>query len=246
MAAGQPGPDNVRANPVGAQGRRPQRTGDSVRPPNPPWISIEQDRPERAALAFYYSDPQSRLPVREVTRPHDNKADPNLETLTFGLFTTCEPGMRRRVVEERMRHLFFCTNRGGIRVLAGYYEVGWYCKGPPIKGYRPQGEPPDDYALAASKARFVNPGFPLRDLTGYLHGQMLNTRFRTHRYVDRLVTGLLLELLDETPDATREYLREIRRLESLNIKKYGYRYENWRRPEGFNWDAARIYLGGNQ
>lgn len=218
----------------------------SVKPPNPPWTPIEKDGTGRAPLAFYYSDSHSPLPVREVTRPQDSKADPNLETLTFGLFTTCEPGMRRGVVREHMRHLFFCTNRAGVRVLTGYYEVGWYCKGPPIRGYRPEGKPPDDYALAASKARFVNPGFPLRDLTGYLRGQRLDTRFRTHRYVDGQVARLLLDLLEATPDATGDYLREIRRLERMNLRKYGYRYENWRRPEGFGWEAARVYMEGRQ
>jgi hypothetical protein len=100
--------------------------------------------------------------------------------------------------------------------------------------------------LAASKARFVNPGFPLRDLTGYLRGQRLDTRFRTHRYLDGHIARLLLDLLEATPDATGDYLRETKRLERMNLKKYGYRYENWRRPEGFGWEAARVYLEGRQ
>src|SRR6266571_9285685 len=141
----------------------PRRRRRGVKPPNPPWIPLNEGRSGRAGLAFYHSDSHSNVPVREVTRVQDSKADPNLETLTFGLFTTCERGMRAGVVREGIQHIFFCTRRGNIRVLTGYYKIGWYCKGPPIRGYSTHSNPLDDFALAASEARFVNPGFPLRD-----------------------------------------------------------------------------------
>jgi len=225
----------MRANPRSAQ--------RECRPPNPPWISLVVGEREEAALSFYYSDPNSTVPVRDVTRAKDNKADPNIETMTYGLFSTCERGMRAGIVRKGIEHIFFCTKRAGPRVLSGYYRVGWYFKGPPIKGYRKGGEPPDDYALAASEVRFVNPGFPLGDLTGYLRGTRLDRRFRTYVYLNDETTRLLLELIRQTPDATQHYLDEIGRLEQRNIDKFSYRYRNWKRKEGFTWDAAAPYLG---
>lgn len=77
-----------------------------VRPPNPPWIPLEPGDGSISALSFYYSDPNSDIPVREVTRADDNKADPNLETMTFGLFSTCERGMRAGIVRHGIEFLF--------------------------------------------------------------------------------------------------------------------------------------------
>lgn len=226
------------------QTEREHRLGQlDCRPPNPPWVPLTLAKTGRAPLSFYYSDPHSTVPVREVTRFYDNKADPNIETRTYGLFSSCEPGMRTGVVREGMRYVFFCTRRAGPRVLTGYYRIGWYHKGPPIKGYRRSGTPPDDYALAASEVRFVNPGFPLGDLTGYLRGLRLDTPFRTFRYLDQERADLLLRLLEETPDATALYMEEIKRLEQTNIDKHGFRYHNWRRKEGFTWESAPPYLG---
>lgn len=214
-----------------------------VRPPNPPWVPLKPGPSGRAALAYYYSDPNSSLPVREVTRADDNKSDPNLETMTFGLFSTCERGMRVGIVRDGMQYIFFCTRQGNQRVLTGYYRIGWYAEGPPIKGYGGRGKPPKDFILAASEMRFVAPGFPLEDLTGYLRGDRVDTPFRAYRYVEKATVGRLVALLDRTPDATDDYLAEIERLEELNLEEYGFRYKNWRREGGFSWEAAPRYLG---
>jgi len=218
-----------------------------VTPPNPPWIPFVPREHSGAALSYYYSDPNSTIPVREVTRADDNKADPNMETMTYGMFTTCERGMRAGMVRDGRPYIFFCTNRGGRRVLTGYYLIGWYCKGPPIKGYRRAGgSVPHDYILAASRMKFVDPGFPLTQLTPYLGRKRVDTPFRTFRYIDSEMARLLRELIDGTPDATESYLGEIRRLEKLNLAKYGYRYRNWKREEGFTWSAAPPFLGIEQ
>ena len=199
-----------------------------VRPPNPPWIPLEPGASDKAALYFYYSDPLSDIPVREVSHKQDPKPDPNLETLTFGLFSTCARGMRKSIVRQGIELLFFCTSRGGVRVLTGYYRVGWYYKVPHSQ--------PDDYMLAAKKARFVAPGFPLRDLTGYLRGVQLDSQFRTFRYIDGETSERLLLLLKDTPVATSQYISEIHRLEQLALKRDGYVYQN--KSSGFSWDDA--------
>ena len=165
-------------------------------------------------------------------------ADRKFETMTYGLFSTCERGMRAGLVKRGMEYVFFCTNRRGGRVLTGYYRIGWIHKGKKIVGYGKG----DDYMLAASEVRFVSPGFPLRELTGYLNGTRLDKRFRTFMYIDSETTQELLALLNQTPDATREYLSEIARLEQANIDEFGFAYKNWKRLRGFDWEAARSYL----
>lgn len=207
--------------------------GTDIRPPNPPWIRLEHGVDESAALSFYYSDPRSQTPVREVTHPNDPKADPSIETLTFGLFSTCDKGMRAHMVRWGLNRHFFCTRRGDVRVLTGYYVYGWYCEIPrPGSG---------DYALAATKARFVSPGFPLSDLTGYLRGKRIDNRFRTYRYIDSRTASLLLLLLDYTPDATRQYISEIHRLERDTLQTTGTLYGG--KSAGFSWDNARRRMG---
>lgn len=199
-----------------------------VRPPNSPWASLEPGDGSRAALSFYYSDPLSDIPVREVSHKNDPKADPNLETLTFGLFSTCDKRMRATIVKEGVELQFLCTNRGGVRVLTGYYHIGWYYKVPATT---------DDYMLAARTARFVAPGFPLSELTPYLRGDQLDKWFRTFRYIDGETADRLLLLLKDTPDATPQYISEIHRLEQLTLKRDGYIYQG-KYPNGFSWDAA--------
>jgi hypothetical protein len=136
--------------------------------------------------------------------------------------------MRASIVRQRIELLFFCTNRGGVRVLSGYYRLGWYYKVPHSQS--------DDYMLAAKEARFVAPGFPLRDLKEYLHEVQLDTQFRTFRYVDGATAERLLLLLNDTPDATSQYVAEIRRLEQWSLDKYGHVYIS--RSRGFSWEDA--------
>jgi hypothetical protein len=161
--------------------------------------------------------------------------------MTYGLFSTCEQEMRQSFVLRGMEHLFFCTNRAHVRVLTGYYHVRWYNIGPPLK----HRENRDDYWLAGNEIRFVNPGFPLRDLSVYLRGVRLDVRFRRFLYVGETTVRRLLSLLRDTPEATREYLKEIKRLEGENLEKYGFTYMNWKKAEEFDWNWASKYLGKN-
>src|SRR5207247_1041705 len=171
-----------------------------VRPPNFPWVPLAIGNSGLAALSFYYSDPKSDVPVREIMRPYDNKADPNLETMTYGLFSKCERRMRVGIVRRGINLIFFCTNREGPKVLTGYYQVGWYFK-MPFDAEDPESRL-DDFALAAREVRFVAPGFPLPDLKEYLNGREIGPAFRPFRYVERETASRLVNLLNDTPDAT--------------------------------------------
>src|ERR1044071_3989814 len=120
------------------------KTPKSIKPPNPLWRELKSPEDAAGYLSIYYSDDLSPLPIRWVTKPGDHKSDPNLETLTYGLFSTCGPQMRAGVVSRNSEYLFFATARKGERVLTGYYHLGWYAQG--------VYEGKTDYCLAADRA----------------------------------------------------------------------------------------------
>ncbi|HEV2120630.1 MAG TPA: hypothetical protein VGS11_11095, partial [Candidatus Bathyarchaeia archaeon] len=192
---------------------------------------------------FYYSDSNSKIPVRDITRFGDSKSDPNVETGTYGLFSTCEEDMRRSFVQKGLEHIFFFTTRTRaktrVRVLTGYYHIRWYHRGPDLRHHAGKA----DYWLAADEVRFLSRGFPLEDLTGYLRGLRLDRRFRRYLYLYPETTQLLLSLMREARDATQEFVREVKRLENENLQKHGLTYTNWNKKEGFDWNWARKYLG---
>jgi len=166
--------------------------------------------------------------------------------MTYGLFSTCEEDMRRSLVQRGIAHIFFCTTRtrgkSRVRVLTGYYHVNWYHKGPELRHHAGKA----DYWLAADEVRFVNPGFPLSELTGYLYGVRLDIRFRRFLHLDPATVEKLLALAKDTPDAIQEYLHEVQRLEGENLQKHGFTYPNWKKKGPFDWIWARKYLGSKQ
>lgn len=214
--------------------KRPAKGGArrDWRPPNSPWVALKTQDPPTGAVSFYYSDPLARVPIREVTRPGDNKSDPNLETKTFGLFSTCERQMRASVVNNGIPYVFFITRRGGERVLTGYYKLGWYSD----SVLSPRGA---DFALAASEVRFIEAPIPLSRLRGGL-GEHLRSRFRTFLRVDEKETERLIRLIDQQDDATDLYLSEIDRIERFNEFHTGHRC--WGRKRPFSWEDAQAFL----
>jgi len=204
-----------------------------VRPPNPPWIPISNRTSNIATLSYYYSDAKSLVPIRDVTTKNDAKRDPNLETLTYGLFSKCCRTERKAIVENGITTQFFCTARSNsIRVLTGYYRPAWYCQ---IDA--------DDYAIAAESARFVSPGFVFADLSDFL-GKRISW-FRTWRKIlgEELIWRLKL-LIDSAPNATETYLSEIHRLEASELEQNGIIYNdiNGGRNHGFSWEDAGLFL----
>lgn len=215
-----------------AQRRSRASPAADVRPPNKPWVPIPAATPEIGCLSFYLSDDLSPLPVRGVTLHQNNKSDPNLETGTYGLFSTCERQMRASVVSRGLRYIFFVTRRADQRVISGYYELGWYCEGV-LNGVR------SDYALAARQIHFIEGPVPIAKLPGELRA-VAGVRFRTFLLLDSLQTSALRRLLDRRPDCTSEYVSEIDRLERFNLYHAGARC--WNRAKQFTWDDAKNYL----
>ncbi len=205
-------------------------TGAKYIPPGPPWKKIRQDSSACGYLVFYYSDDLSPLPVRSVTKLDDNKADPNLETLTYGLFSPCGQIMRKGIVRNGTRYLFFVTRYGGVRVLVGYYSLRWYAK---IAGTE------NDYALAATTMRFIAEPMPL-DSVDRKCGTMTNRQFRIYLKVESADVLKLKSLVDGMLDTTQKYLEEIDRLERFNVRYTGYRYVSFAEREKFSWGNPRV------
>jgi rubrerythrin len=188
-------------------------------------------------LSFYYSDPLARYPVRELTKRRDNKSDPNIETGTYGLFSTCEPQMRNKIVTNGTGTLFFVTRlRDRRRHLTGYYAIGWYTEG--VRGAKNK-----DWALAASQIRFITP-IPLDDIATAVSA--CAGRFRTQRPLDAASTARLRKIVDTHDDITDRYVDELHRIERFAKSRTGYAYPSWGRADGFSWDnAAQFYYQGD-
>ena len=199
-----------------------------VHPPNLPWLPIQKDAGNLATMTFYFGDAKCPVvPIRDITNRNDAKHDPNLETLTYGLFSICCKKERIAIVEKGITTQFFCTSRAnGARVLTGYYRPAWYCK---------LGE--SDYAIAARSARFVSPGFALGNLVTFLEGYPIDRFFRTWKYIreEKVIERLLL-LINTARDVTSQYISEIHRLEASSLEQYGHVYYD--RLEGFSWEYA--------
>jgi hypothetical protein len=197
-----------------------------------PWVPLPDTG--RGYLSVFYSDPLARWPVREATRRADNKSDPNIETLTYGLFSTCEPAMRNRIVADGAAMIFFLTTRrrGEGRVVAGYYHVGWYTQGA-------RGAANRDYALAADVARFIDP-IPVVDLPEPIRS-VCAARFRTCKPLSASEVAALRQIVDGRVDRTEKYIEELQRIERYSKSRTGFSYPSWGRSEPFSWADASDY-----
>jgi hypothetical protein len=198
-----------------------------------PWKALEDKG--IGYLSVYFSEQIARWPIREITRRGDNKSDPNVETATYGLFSTCEPGMRNRVVEDGAATIFFVTTHhpGRGRSLTGYYHVDSYTEGT-------QGAINRDFALAADKVRFVDP-IALSSLPSDLQ-TYASVPFRQIRRTDVSLTLGYRDVIDSEPDRTDRYLSEIARVEQFARALTGLAYPSWGREAGFTWgEAADFY-----
>lgn len=198
------------------------------------WRPLRSEESPLGYASFYYADDLAALPVRAITRVKDNKSDPNLETGTYGLFSTCQERMRAGIVQHGATHVFFFARpRGNERHLTGMYELAAWTPGA-------LGADAGDFALAAKAIRFIAP-IPVSDLPVDL-ARALGTRWRLNKQLTPAQTAELAALVEAKPDITYEYLRETDRLERLNKYYSGFRYPTWQREEPWSWADASSYL----
>jgi hypothetical protein len=207
---------------------------DAAKAEGTPWTQLVPVEPSIGYVSYYYADELARLPVRAITRIKDNKSDPNLETGTYGLFSTCQEKMRSGIVRHRPRYIFFITKpRNGGRQLSGMYELGWWAPGSLSSRIR-------DFSLAARSLRFVTPE-PVDQLPGEL-AKLLSGRWRLVKRLGPEHTAQLAAHLQAKRDRTAEYLLEVDRMERINNFHSGYRYPTWRRSDSWRWGDAGRYL----
>ncbi len=206
----------------------PRPSQRALRPPLSPWRPLPARTGPYGYVSTYLSDSLGRYPVRAVTKPRDNKSDPNIETGTYGMFSTCQIRMRKSIVQKGVPLIFFVSTHRGGRILSGYYEVAWYTPGPD-----------QDYALAAKTWRFVAP-IIAETIIGSSQ-QAVKVR-RGYMGLDEQQARQLRRLIDESLDLTATYTREIARLEQLSARHTGYCYPTWGRTDGWSWEDAATYL----
>ena len=199
-------------------------------PPNHPWKPLDICEASGGCLGSFLNDHLSGLPVRAITTVDDNKVGPNLETMTYGLFSTCHKVMRKSIVKRGCRHVFFMTNRKGVRVLAGLYLIKWYA---------PVSSEDNDFCLAADEIWFVQDPIPLSDVDKVC-GTNFDRKFRNYLRVDAVECKKIEKLLKRRRDITDLYLSEIDRLERFNLKHGGYRYVTAKIRDSYSWDCDKV------
>ncbi len=195
-------------------------------------------------LTYYYSSRQSNIPTRAVDRIGDNKRDPNLETRTYGVFTDCNCRGRKNVVRDGRKYLFFMTNFKNVRQVTGYYEIGWFHNVHCSISTK-------TVALKASRVHFVGSGIrfvgkPQRTIR---HNDISDDEIRIFGpprgccRLDHKSVSKLLESLNGKEDISGHYVREIKKLETENLKDSGkYRYPSSHREETFRVKDIGAYL----
>lgn len=218
----------------------------SFEPPGPPWIELHPNADAPSYLCFYYSSILSARPVRDVNRivpvghsyVADCKVDPNWETKTFGLFSTCQQDVRKGVVKNRSPYLFFFGNRvigRAERGITGFYQLRWYAHGGTNEG---------DYCLAAETCHFVERPLSFEEVNRNIGTNLSNRRPRLSMKVAPEQTRRLIGMLMKQQDITSEYIADIRRLERLNARASGgLTYMNFRRRDSYSWRAAAEVKG---
>lgn len=202
----------------------------SYEPPADPWEPIEKQDGSGSYVSVYLSSDLARLPIRDVTRLGDNKSDPNLETMTYGLFSTCEPIMRGSIRARGIGEILFLTTVEDLgRCLVGRYELGWFVA---------FGD--NDVALAATSMRFVEP-IPVTRITGRA-GTEISKKIRNFQIIGDDVAADLRGLIDGSRDRSVDYLEEIARLERMSMSRTGYSYPSRDKKESFSWAEAGAYL----
>lgn len=221
-----------------------------------PWQTVQKNNQVLGHLSCYYSNKKANLPIRDVCKRWDQKSDPNIETMTYGLFSTCMPPGRKNIVERGDSYLFFLTSWKNGRVITGYYELGHYIDtGIPARNSKRPWKFPD-YALKAKRVHFVREGIKLEKLPGRTFspvgksvksdGSLSGFGPRGYVKLNEEQTLSIRDALDKKPDITHEYIAEIRRLEKINEELTTYKYPIWRMKEGFSEDLFPGYIQNGQ
>ena len=168
-------------------------------------------------LCYHYCSAESHLPIRDVLNHHRQgfKAEPNYETATYNLCTSCNQPSVHAAVKNGFSHILFITRYTGSNpkyadryFIVGYYEIGWISE---VDGR---------LAVRAGKIAFA-PVAHAYEVTEK-RWQRINRNGRTRclgnlRHATQCIRGSMLKGIVahlDRHDVTYEYLREVSRLKS--------------------------------
>lgn len=198
------------------------------------WQKVDWPIDGSGYLTFYYSSSEADIPCRDVRKEYDSKIDPNMETSTYGVFTNCQCcTIRRPMLNNRKRILFFSTTWRGERVITGFYEVGWIGVQNPKHQCKHNRQ---SIALKASRAHFTLEGIRLTK----------NSPFFSRRGNRKLTADQgsnLMRKLEEQDNILADYIRWTKILEERNRKETGFCYPNLRMEDPLGESKIPVYLG---
>ncbi len=213
------------------------------------WKRIVPNKKPTGHIAYYYSDDDASLPIRAVRKKNDNKSDPNIETKSYGMFSTCMPPARKNMVKRNDSYIFFFTKWMGKRMFTGYYELSSYLNTgiTPIRGGKESNF--SDYALLAKHTHFIKNGIPL---TGKKWSKIVLDKIKNKEIkgygprdfskIDSAITMKLKKILDRHSNITKEYVREIKKMEKENFVNDKMCYPTWGRKTGFTKTNFRDFV----
>jgi len=152
-------------------------------------------------LDWYYSDPRSSLPIRDVTkRKGRNKKEPNYEGRTFNEHVRCNVPLLNGAIKRMHGYIFFFTEFKGEYLITGYYKISGITKKKikDSKGER--------HAIKANQVRFYSAkdSYPLQN---YYPKPVENPRWIKPKHLTESKTNEILEHFKNKISKRKEYIR---------------------------------------
>ena len=152
-------------------------------------------------LDWYYSDPRSSLPIRDVTkRKGKNKKEPNYEKGTFNEHASCNVPLLNGAIKLMHGYIFFFTEFKGKYLITGYYKISGITKKKIIdsKGER--------YAIKADQVGFYSAkdSYPLQKL---FSKPVRNPRWVKPKHLTESQTKEILDHFKNKINKRKEYIR---------------------------------------
>jgi len=164
-------------------------------------------------LDWYYSDPRSILPIRDVTkRKGRNKKEPHYEKRTFNEEVRCNTRLLNGAIKKRVGFIFFYTKyEGQKKEFRGKYFITGYYKLSKITKNKIRDPKGDRYAVKANDARFfaIEDSYPLEKIAKKI---IRNPRWIKPKHLSESHTKSILSHFQNKTNRRRDFVKLTKRL----------------------------------